>query len=81
MVTGPRFSISFSEATGLISEARFDNQPVIAGGPYVDLGTGPLTENWLLRKFEAAADGEGARISTSGEFKDAEGIESYPVEL
>jgi hypothetical protein len=81
VVTGPHFSISFSGATGLIADARFDSQPVIAGGPYVDLGTGPLTQNWLLRKFEAAADGDGARIYTSGEFKDAEGIESYPVEL
>lgn len=81
VVTGPRFSVTINEATGLISEARFDNQPVIAGGPYVDLGMGPLSENWLLRKFEAVADAEGAWISTSGEFKDAEGIESYPVDF
>ena len=81
VVSGPRFSVSFNGATGLIAEARFDKQPVIAGGPYVDLGTGPLTGNWLLRKFEAAMDGDAAKICTSGEFKDAEGIESYPVEL
>ncbi len=81
VVTGPRFSVSFSGATGLIADARFDNQPVIAGGPYVDLGTGPIATNWLLRKFEAAADGDAVRILTSGEFKDAEGIESYPVEF
>ena len=81
VITGPRFSVSFSGATGLIADARFDNQPVIAGGPYVDLGTGPIATNWLLRKFEAAADGDAVRILTSGEFKDAEGIESYPVEF
>jgi len=81
VITGPHFSIVFTSATGLLAEARFDNQLVIAGGPYVDLGTGPLTENWLLRKFEAAVDGDVARIYTSGEFKDAEGIESYPVEF
>jgi hypothetical protein len=81
VVTGSRFAITFSQATGLIADARFNNQPAIAGGPYVDLGQGPLTENWLLRKFEAAMDGDAARIYTSGEFKDAEGIESYPVEF
>lgn len=81
VVTGPRFSIVFNQATGLIAEARFDGQAVVAGGPYVDLGTGPLTGNWLLRKFEASADGDAAKMHTSGEFKDAEGIESYPVEF
>lgn len=81
VIGGPRFSIAFSQATGLIAEARFDNQQVIAGGPFVDLGAGPLARNWLLRKFEAAQDGDVARIYTSGEFKKDEGIESYPVEF
>jgi hypothetical protein len=81
VVTGPRFAITFSQATGLIADARFDNQPVLAGGPYVDQGQGPLSTNWLLRKFEATMDGDAARIYTSGEFKNAEGIESVSVEF
>ncbi len=81
VISGPRFSIAFSPATGLIADARFDNQQVIAGGPYVDLGEGPLTGNWLLRKFEAAVDGDAVRIHTSGECKQGEGIDSIPVEF
>ena len=81
VVTGPRFSIVFSQATGLITEARFDDQQVITGGPYVDMGEGPLSENWLLRKFEATADGDAVRIKTSGECKRGEGIDSIPIEF
>lgn len=81
IVSGPRFSIAFSQATGLIAEARFDNEQVLAGGPWVDLGTGPLSANWLLRSFEAELNGDEARICTSGEFKNEEGIESYPVDF
>ncbi len=81
VITGVRYSIVFGQATGLITGADFDNQQVIAGGPYVDLGEGPLTGNWLLRKFEAAMDGDVVRIYTSGECKQGEGIDSIPVEF
>lgn len=81
VVTGQHFSIAFSQATGLITEARFNNEVVVAAGPYVDLGDGPLTRNWLLRKFEASADGDVVRISTSGECKQGEGIDGIPVEF
>jgi len=80
-ITGPRFSIVFDPATGLIAEACFDGQLAIAGGPYLDLGTGPLVKDWLLRKFESAEDGERVRIYTSGECKKIAGNASIPVEF
>lgn len=81
VVTGPRFSIAFHQATGLIADARFDDKQVIAGGPYVDLGDGPLASHWLLRDFDATSDGIAVRIHTSGECKQGEGIDSIPVEF
>lgn len=81
VITGPRFSVAFSQVTGLIIDARFENHQVIAGGPYIDLGDGPLTGNWLLRKFEASADEGAVRVYVSGECKNGEGIETIPVEF
>ncbi len=81
IVAGERFTIAFSQATGLIAEARFDERLVIAGGPYLDLGDGPLTKNWLLGAFEATPDGDFVRIHTSGECKQGEGIEGIPIEF
>jgi len=81
VITGPRFSIVFSQVTGLITEARFNNQPVITGGPYLDLGDGPLKGHWLPNKFEASIDGDVARIYTSGEAEASLGISGVPVEF
>ncbi len=80
-ITGPRFSVVFSQATGLISEARFNNQLVVAGGPYLDLGGGPIMSNWLLKEFTAALDGDAVQIHTSGECKLDGETESVVVEF
>ena len=80
-VTGPHFAVTFNDATGLIAEASFDGEMVLAGGPYVDFGDGPLIPHWLLRKWETKAGQQSVMILTSGECKRGEGIESVPVEF
>jgi len=54
---------------------------ILTGGPYLDLGTGPLTSPWLLRHFEAVAVGDTVTIFTSGECKKNEGIDGIPVDF
>jgi hypothetical protein len=80
-VTGAHFAITFSDSTGLITDAKFDGEMVLAGGPYVDFGSGPLIAHWLLRKCEAKTDQQSVTVLTSGECKLDEGIESIPVEF
>jgi hypothetical protein len=79
-ITGPRFSLRFGKVTGLITEARFDRQLVLVGGPYLDLGEGPLT-SWFLKGFDVAVHGDAVRLYTRGECKREEGDKSIPVEF
>ena len=81
LVAGPHFTITVSFSTGLISEASFDHQVILKGGPYLDLGGGPLIAHWLLRSCEATTNGDTVIIHTKGESKFGAGIESIPVEL
>ncbi len=80
-VTGPNFSVTVSRSTGLVTEAVFDNQVILKGGPYVDFGEGPLISHWLLRSCTATSSGDTVIIRTAGECKLGEGIESIPVEF
>ena len=80
-VGGPHFTVTFNQTTGLLTQATFDDQVVLTGGPYVDFGSGPLILNWLLRSCEATTNGEFVNILTAGECKRGEGIESIPVEF
>jgi hypothetical protein len=81
LVTGPNFSVAVSQTTGLIREAICDGQVILTGGPFLDLGTGPLSSPWLLRHFEAVTSGDTVTIFTSGECKQHEGIDGIPVEF
>ncbi len=81
LVTGPHFAVTLSRSTGLVSEATFDGQVILKGGPYLDFGGGPLSSHWLLRSCEAAANGGSVTILTAGECKHGEGIESIPIEF
>jgi hypothetical protein len=81
LVTGPNFSVALSQTTGLIREAVFDGKVILTGGPFLDLGAGPLTSHWLLRHFEAVASSDTVTIFTSGECKQNEGIDGVPVEF
>jgi len=81
LVTGPNFSVTVNQTTGLIREAVFDGQVILTGGPFLDLGTGPLTSPWLPRHFEAVTSGDTVTIFTSGECKQHEGIDGIPVEF
>jgi hypothetical protein len=81
LVTGPNFSVAFSQTTGLIREAVFDGKVILTGGPFLDLGTGPLTSHWLLHHFEAVTSGDTVSTFTSGECKQKEGIDGIPVEF
>ncbi|MDE3148289.1 MAG: hypothetical protein KGL37_02370, partial [Acidobacteriota bacterium] len=81
VVTGQHFSINVSQATGLISEAKYKERVILKGGPFLDLGTGPLMSHWLLRHCETTASSSTITIVTTGECKRGEGIESIPVEF
>ncbi len=81
LVRGPKFSVAVNQTTGLIREAAFDGQVILTGGPYLDLGTGPLSSQWLLRHCRAVASGDAVTIFTSGESKQNEGIESIPIDF
>lgn len=81
LVTGPNFSVAFSQITGRIREAQFNGQVILTGGPYLDLGTGPLTSSWLLRHFHAESGGDTVTIFIAAECKQHEGIDGIPVEF
>ena len=81
LITGPNLSVTISQTTGLIREAKLNGQVILTGGPYLDLGTGPLTSPWLLRHFEAVTVGDTVTIFTSGECKKNEGIDGIPVDF
>jgi hypothetical protein len=81
IVSGGDFSIIVSKATGLIHKAVYNGQTILTGGPYLDLGMGPLTEHWLLRHCKADEAGNTVTILTAGECKRGEGIESLPFEF
>jgi hypothetical protein len=81
LIAGPNFSITVSQTTGLIREAQLNGQVILTGGPYLDLGTGPLTSPWLLRHFETVTTGDTVTIFTSGECKKNEGIDGIPVDF
>lgn len=80
VVTGPNFSVSVSKMTGLVSQAIFNGQIVLLGGPLLDLGEGPLSSYWLLKECEAATNGDNVIILTVGECKRGQGIDSIQVE-
>jgi hypothetical protein len=80
-VTGVDFSVIVSKTTGLIHEAVYKEQTILIGGPYLDLGAGPLTAHWLLRHCQATAVDDTVTILTVGECKQREGIESVQVEF
>lgn len=80
-VAGPGFTIAISPSTGLIRNAVRQGQTILHGGPYVDLGGGPLIAHWLLRSFEMVHRPGFIEILTSGECKRGEGIDSIPVDF
>ena len=81
IVSGQDFSVTFSKATGLISEAKFKNETLITGGPYLsipDADFGVLDNIWI----PAAVDGVTAEIidnfavvSLSGQYARGQGVE------
>jgi hypothetical protein len=81
VVTGPNFTVTFSQITGLIREASFGARVILTGGPFLDLGAGPLSSQWLLRHCHAVAGSDTVTIFTQGESKNHEGIESFPVDF
>jgi hypothetical protein len=81
LITGPNFSVTVSQATGLIRQAQLNGQVILTGGPYLDLGTGPITSHWLLRHFEAVATGDTVTIFTSGECKKGDSLHGNSVDF
>ena len=81
LVTGPKFLVTLNKTTGLVTRATFNDQLVLEGGPFLDLGEGPLSSHWLLRNCEATVDDGTVTIRTAGECKRGQGIETIPVEF
>ena len=81
IITGPNFSVTVNQATGLIREALLNGQVILTGGPYLDLGTGPITSHWLLRHFETVTAGDTVTIFTSGQCKKGDGINGITVDF
>lgn len=79
-IEGGKIQVALSRATGLLTRAALSGKPLIAGGPYLDLGTGPLLSYWILRSCDASVRGNTVVIRTAGECKlQRNGIQTLPV--
>lgn len=80
VIQGPKLQVSISRATGLVNRAALDGTTLVAGGPYLDLGAGPLLWYWILRSCRASVRGNSVIVRTSGECKlQRNGIQTVPV--
>lgn len=82
VVRGVNLVVSVSRITGLVNRATFDGHVLIEGGPFLDLGAGPLATDWLLRNCSAAVRDGAVVIQTSGNCKQTrEGIGTIPIDF
>jgi hypothetical protein len=80
LVSGSRFSVVISKQTGLITEGFWNQQSILQGGPFLDLGSGAIT-SWMLTKTEVKVVDNRVLIFTSGEGKAVEGISAIPIQF
>ncbi len=80
LVTGANFSLTLSKLTGLITEAKCDGEPVLLGGPFLDVGQGAVT-SWQMTRSEVRHENSRVVVLTEGEGKAVEGIDGIPVEF
>ncbi|MGW6900323.1 glycoside hydrolase family 2 TIM barrel-domain containing protein [Streptomyces sp. NBC_00624] len=70
ILSGSLFSIIFSRTTGLITEARHADAPVLTGGPFLHLRGGYLP-SWQFAEIGAEPTGEHtATVTISGAYGD-----------
>jgi len=75
LVEGRGLAITLSRATGLITRATCNGQLLLEGGPYLNLGSGPL-EQWLLTSFEVFEKGGCVIARTSGQYGGVDNFEA-----
>jgi hypothetical protein len=80
VITGPQFALVVSKQTGLITEATLGQEPILRGGPFLDVGSGAIT-SWLLTKSEVRREENRVIILTQGAGKAVEGIDGIPVQF
>jgi Glycosyl hydrolases family 2, TIM barrel domain/Glycosyl hydrolases family 2, sugar binding domain/Glycosyl hydrolases family 2 len=80
LISGPEFSLVVSKQTGLIAEAKLNQEPILRGGPFLDVGSGAIT-SWLMTKSEVMREENQVIILTQGAGKAVEGIDGIPVQF
>lgn len=80
LVTGPQFTVTVSKQTGLIANASWNQEPVLQGGPFLDIGGGAITA-WQLTKSEVKIVENRVIILSDGEGKAVEGISGISVQF
>ena len=80
LITGPQFSLVVSKQTGLITEATLGQEPILQGGPFLDVGSGAIT-SWLMTQSEVKSEENRVIILTRGAGKAVEGIDGIPVQF
>ena len=80
LITGPQFSLTVSKQTGLITSATLGQEPILEGGPFLDVGSGALT-SWLMTRSVVKRDEDRVIILTEGAGKAVEGIDGIPVQF
>jgi len=78
LITGPQFTLTVNKETGLIASASWNREPVLQGGPFLDIGGGAIT-SWQLTKSEVKVVDNRVVILTEGEGKAVEGIDGISV--
>ncbi|MBC8547562.1 FIVAR domain-containing protein [Clostridiaceae bacterium NSJ-31] len=76
VVSGEGFSVAFSKETGLISEAKFGDQVLITGGPYLNLN-GNSMKSWIPAEIDgvtAKIEGNLAVVTLNGAYKNGQGM-------
>jgi len=80
LITGPQFSLVVSKQTGLITEAMLGQEPMLQGGPFLDVGSGAIT-SWLMTRSEVKREENRVIVLTQGAGKAVEGIDGIPVQF
>lgn len=80
LITGPNFSLTVSKQTGLITGASIGREPILRGGPFLDVGNGAIT-SWLMTQSEVRVDENRVIVLTKGAGKAVEGIDGVPVQF
>jgi hypothetical protein len=73
LVSGKQFMLTVSKQTGLITNASWNQELVLRGGPFLDIGDGAITD-WMLTKSEVKVVENQVLILTTGESKAIEEI-------